>query len=243
MSVKSRLKPWPVRFFLKRISATVILITFCITIAVIGLSIYMDNVGNFIISVEKDERRALALSFDNNFEANSTEILFADGMTNADNTTYSYIEANMGTIVDTDGEHNDVINRRYTAYTFYLKNESLVDVSYRTEFDINQKYLAVDGAVRVMVIIDGQKTIYAKPNADGTEYELKAGHNVPEYGAYKTESFVDDDTVIDYITPVFHADEVKKYTVVMWLEGWDSDCTDAIKGGAIRMTLNFSIIN
>jgi hypothetical protein len=37
--------------------------------------------------------------------------------------------------------------------------------------------------------------------------------------------------------------EVTKYTVVMWLEGDDPDCTDALIGGHLGLEMQFSLEN
>lgn len=41
----------------------------------------------------------------------------------------------------------------------------------------------------------------------------------------------------------FVVGQMDKYTVVIWLEGNDPDCTDAILGGMIRLSMNISIVD
>ena len=40
----------------------------------------------------------------------------------------------------------------------------------------------------------------------------------------------------------FESGDVDKYTIVIWLEGNDPECVDAIKGGHVRMVMNFNVI-
>lgn len=198
----------------------------------------MNNVGNFVISIEKTERLSISLSENNDFISNASSLLYAKGMSDVTHATY----ANIPTDIDNlgYGGHNDEADKRYSAYTFFLKNTSPIDVSYSMSIEINQLYKNVDGAVRVMVIKDGERTIYAKRDAQGNVISYTGG-NAPQgmIATYDTVPFADERTVCNEFTPVLREAQVVKYTVVMWLEGFDEDCTDDIKGGAIRMTMHF----
>ncbi|MDD3947711.1 MAG: hypothetical protein PHI19_07730, partial [Clostridia bacterium] len=149
MIVKKLLKSWPRRLLLLRISKFAIAITLALSIIVVGLSIYMNNVGNFVISIEKTERLSISLSENNDFISNASSLLYAKGMSDVTHATY----ANIPTDIDNlgYGGHNDEADKRYSAYTFFLKNTSPIDVSYSMSIQINQLYKNVDGAVRVMV--------------------------------------------------------------------------------------------
>jgi hypothetical protein len=37
-------------------------------------------------------------------------------------------------------------------------------------------------------------------------------------------------------------EQIQKYTVVIWVEGWDPECTDAIVGGKLEVSLTFRIL-
>jgi len=237
MAVKKLLKPWPRRLLLLRISKFAIAITLALSIIVVGLSIYMNNVGNFIISVEKTERLAISLSENNDFVSNATSILYAKGMTDITNATYANIPDDIDKMGF--GLHSDTQNRRYWAYTFALKNTSPIDISYSMTMTINQVYKNVDGALRVMLIRDGERTIYAKRDAQGNPVSYTENPPVGMKVLYDTEPFVDDRLICTTFTPVLKESQTVIYTVVMWLEGFDEDCVDDIKGGAIRITMNF----
>lgn len=237
--IKKLLKAWPRRLLLLKISKFAIAITLALSIIIVGLSIYMNNVGNFVVSVEKTQRLSITLSENNDFVGNATSILYAKGIADITHATYGNIPQNIDE--EAYGSHNDEIGKQYSAYTFFLKNTSPVDVSYTMSININQLYKNVDRAIRVMVITDGRREIYAKRDAAGNVITYLKG-DVPEgmTVTYETVPFVDDRTVCFVETKVFKAQSVSKYTVVMWLEGYDPDCIDDIKGGAIRMTMNFS---
>lgn len=218
---------------MKRLSKLIIAITLILSVLVVGLTIYMNNVGNFVISIEKTERLSISLSDNNDFTNNATSILYAKGLENITHATYQNIPED---IANGDGDKNDEITKRYSAYSFYLKNTSPITVSYEMALDIKQLYKAVDGALRVLLIVDGESTIYAKRNPDGSITE-HLSEDVPK--KYTTVPFESETRICSNYTRVFQEGEVKKYTIVLWLEGFDVDCNDSIKGGAIRMTMQF----
>ena len=122
-----------------------------------------------------------------------------------------------------DGEHNGM---HYLAYSFYLKN--LGEDGVVTEsININYVYRHIDKAIRVRVYRNGLDTTYAKMRNDGSN----------EYGCV---SFLNEAVVYekkyDLIT-----NEVVRYTVVIWLEGDDPDCTNTLYGGEIKLSMNFFI--
>ena len=41
----------------------------------------------------------------------------------------------------------------------------------------------------------------------------------------------------------FKSGSIDKYTVVIWLEGWDPECVDDIMGGEVKLSMNFHIID
>lgn len=210
-----------------------IIITALLSLAVVGLSIYGNNVGNFVISVEEDTRLSLSLSETGVFKEDATALLSAKGMRETTNATYANIPLDIND--HQGGEHNDWDNRRYTAYTFYLKNTSSIAVSYNMTLSINEVYRNVDAAVRILIIKDGEESIYAKRRSDGMPEE-----HLDITRPYSTIPFISSSKVCDVYTPVLNSDSMVKYTVVLWLEGYDKECVDYIKGGAIRFTMNFT---
>lgn len=58
----------------------------------------------------------------------------------------------------------------------------------------------------------------------------------------RPQSFLDDKVVTQGIVEGLKPKSYDKYTVVVWLEGEDPECVDAIKGGYIEMNLEFDIL-
>ena len=123
-----------------------------------------------------------------------------------------------------DGSHN---GEHYVAYTFYVKNTGDIAGNIREEMTIKNSVKNVDEAIRVRIYRNGEYITYAKLGADG----------LPEVG---TVPFTDD-TVFSQTRKAVPPETIIKYTLVIWLEGDDPECLDDLKGGAVSMSMTFSI--
>ena len=124
-----------------------------------------------------------------------------------------------------DGSHN---GRNYIAYTFYAENRGQDTINYWTAVEIDDVVRNVDEAIRVMVFKNGNKVIYAKNN------------RVTEKPEPDTVPFHDEDTVMLELTENFEVGDIDKYTVVIWVEGDDSECKDDLIGGEIKMHMTLT---
>lgn len=232
------LKPWPLRLFLKKISGLMIVMTGILLVALAGLSVYGNNVGDLVITVDSLTVRALALSETGQFgEDDATTLLAVSGIKDVRDSTYSYIPED---IREGDGLKSDNENNMWFAYSFYLKNMSNVSVGYSGIFKFEQRTKGVDGAVRIMVLVDDEPpVIFARPKADGTPEQLNANGGTIKKG-YRTTPFTEDEVVI-YENPATPVGLIQKFTIVIWLEGWDPECVDAIVGGRLEGSVTFKI--
>ena len=119
-----------------------------------------------------------------------------------------------------DGSHN---GKNYIAYTFYAENMGQDTINYWTTIKIDDIIKNVDEAARVMIYKNGEKTVYAKTNSLTKEAEKD------------TKPFFSKDKAVVEQRNRFAPGDVDKYTIVIWLEGDDPDCTDNILGGEIKM--------
>ena len=124
-----------------------------------------------------------------------------------------------------DGSHN---GQNYIAYTFYAENQGKEVINYWRTIEITDVIKNVDEAVRVKVIKDGEETTYAKISKVTGEAEKG------------TIAFQDDDIVMLEQETNFRPGEVHKYTVVIWIEGPDSECDDNIIGGEVKMRMKLT---
>ena len=124
-----------------------------------------------------------------------------------------------------EGSHN---GKNYIAYTFYAENQGQETINYWSEIIIDDVIKDVDKAIRVAVYKNGVRTVYAK---------LNETTNQPENG---TVAFKDDITIMREVAENFKVGDIDKYTIVIWVEGSDPDCIDALIGGEIEMHMNIT---
>lgn len=135
-----------------------------------------------------------------------------------DNISINWIPQNIDT--EANGSHN---GENYIAYTFYIENEGEETINYWYMVLIDDVIKNVDEAARVMIYKNGEKTVYAKTNSLTKEAEKD------------TKPFFSKDKAVVEQRKRFAPGDVDKYTIVIWLEGDDPDCTDNILGGEIKM--------
>lgn len=121
------------------------------------------------------------------------------------------------------GSHN---GDSYLAYTFFIENMGNDSVDYYDELLIDDVVKNVDEAIRFRVYFDGEPVVYAKRGIDGN----------PEEG---TVPFKDNKSVFMHKVENFAPGQKHKYTIVMWLEGNDLECTNNILGGELKVHYDF----
>lgn len=231
-SMDDRMKPFAVRATAKSVRRRnlllkLFLVVLMIVILLLGAfyacSSFVNRAGNFTVWISDEDMNLITLSDTADFETCCT-MLEADIIPQMDNITKSWMPDNLAEV---DGCHN---GDNYIAYTFYLKNAGTNEIDYSSQIDIHAVTLAADHAVRVMVIKNGEETVYAKPQKGSTEPE-------PD-----TVAFLSETQVLKNTTEAFEPGAVDKYTVVIWLEGNDPECVDNIRGGVVKMSMNFKVL-
>lgn len=138
------------------------------------------------------------------------------------------------------GAHNGDANKDgeidYIAYTFYLSNTGKETAKYNATIDVLSATLGADEALRVRVYRNGEAVTYGKKPLKGTENNEYARFGIDKY-------FVKDNKVMDMNVSDFKVGATDKYTIVVWLEGWDPECVDDIMGGEVKLSMTFHIID
>jgi len=232
-------------------------------LAVLALSMISQIRGHFTINMSDDMfDEGFILSETADF-INATTHLFC---TPAENVPCISIRSIPEDIDQIDGQHNDV----YFAYTFYIRNEGKSTVDYEWFMQLNSESQNLGSALWVMVFEDGEMLLYARPSSHGgvealpafddnsrgyldmdimqyakdpSQFEViteKVGFN---YYRIVPISFESEDVVARGQQQAVAPGDVHKYTVVIWLEGDDPDCTDALIGGHAGMDFNFRLVS
>lgn len=227
-----RMKPFAIRATARSVRRRNVMLKICIIILLIlilllgtfyALSAFVNKAGNFTVWISEEDMNRITLSDTPDF-LNCSTMLEADIIPQMDNITKDWMPDDLTEI---DGCHN---GENYIAYTFYLKNAGINEIDYSSQINIHAVTKEADHAVRVMVVKNGEETVYAKAQKGSTEPE-------PDTVAFYSNTQVMTDT-----TETFKPGDVDKYTVVIWLEGNDPECIDDIKGGVVKMSMNFTVL-
>lgn len=204
--------------FLKtKVVIGLLILVFLLIFTILGI---VFNVNKFTITLDNklQDEKGIILYSNPNEKAHQRK-LFASALNDMDNISYDWIPKDVHTLSN-GGSHN---GDNYIAYTFYIENEGEVSVNYWYSIIIDDVIKRVDEAVRVIVFLNDEETVYAKINNETGEAEKN------------TEPFYKDDVVVLKSRNDFKVGDVDKFTIVIYLEGDDPDCLNDIIGGEIKM--------
>lgn len=204
--------------FLKtKVVIGLLILVFLLIFTILGI---VFNVNKFTITLDNklQDEKGIILYSDPNEKAHQRK-LFASALNDMDNISYDWIPKDVHTSSN-GGSHN---GDNYIAYTFYIENEGEVSVNYWYSIIIDDVIKRVDEAVRVIVFLNDEETVYAKINNETGEAEKN------------TEPFYKDDVIVLKSRNDFKVGDVDKFTIVIYLEGDDPDCLNDIIGGEIKM--------
>ena len=176
---------------------------------------------------------SLFLTIDETKQVVTTE-LNAPPLLKASDIQYSDLPTN---IEDGLGSKN---TNDYFSYSFYLGSKE--STNYSLTMTMNDSSRQLEEAIRVMIIRNDVRTIYAKANEDGTSKPIYHGETreQPDEIIGYTTSFKDNKHII--LEPYYiNQDEFDRYTVVMWIDGWES--VNSMKGGIVQTKLKFSTLS
>lgn len=234
--VKSESKKVKKREALIRILTIVLVLMLLFLSLMFACSSYVNKAGDFTVTMDKDAyNMGIILSETKDFKQ-SSRFLTGEKCVDMLDTTLEWLPDDLD---DIDGSHNNTNGQSFLAYTFYVKNAGNVDVDYSAEILIDSVSLGVDEAMRVMVFHNGEPTIYAKPQQGTTDKREENLNDNGEsvYGVDK--NFVSNTKVMENEVKMFRPGDIDKYTVVVWLEGWDPECVNKILEGEIKMSMKF----
>ncbi len=213
------------RMLMRSIALLVVLLIIIVAIAY-AVSYFYDRYGAFTIRVNKYDmvRQGLTLSETPDYTVANSR-LQADVVNDMTNISGMDLPSNIDMV---NGPHN---GESYIAYTFYLINSGDDTVSYEGTLNIENITKNVDEAVRVAVWINGEKKVYGKTKSDGSGKEKDCD-----------ETFLSSNMVMKTSHDAMGSKQKDKFTVVIWLEGNDPDCTNDIIGGTLKLGMDFKLI-
>lgn len=232
---------------LTRILLTIVMLLLVLMTSVFACASVLNKAGRFTINLDPDafNKHGIAISETEDFE-NPTIMLQGTALDNMWNITqewllndpnnkqyYSKNDPTYEGYAELDQEAGSHNGKDYIAYTFWIKSTGTEDVGYYGSFNIDSVAKGADEAIRVMVFRNGVPTVYGKtpknPNAENATFGID-------------EFFTSPTIVTEFINADFKVGDKDRYTVVIWLEGWDPECVNDILGGEVKLSVNFKVL-
>lgn len=181
------------------------------------------NTGSFTISMDKNTYlESNLVMYESLNDRSSVLKISTSKLAFMDNISINWLPDNINK--EAEGAHN---GENYIAHSFYLENQGEETINYYYSVEIDDIIKNVDDAVRIMIFVNDEKAVYAKKSPI-------TGENEPN-----TIPFRDDEKIIilkkrDGLNPGVR----DKITVVIFLEGDDPECVNAILGGEMKMHMD-----
>ena len=180
--------------------------------------------GDFTVSLDPEFAQESGLvMYEKLSEKYARKILKATRVDFMDNISVKWLPEDLNKVGE--GSHN---GENYLAYSFYIENQGSDPINYWYQILVDDVIKNVDKAIRVMVYRNDEKVIYAKANEITGEAE-------PD-----TQKFYSDLEIMLECRENFTPGEIDKFTIVIYLEGDDPDCVDALIGGEMKMHMDIT---
>ncbi len=189
--------------------------------------------GSFVINMDKNTYLNSNLVMYESLNDRSSVIkLSTSKLEFMDNISIKWLPDNINR--EAEGAHN---GENYIAHSFYLENQGEETINYWYSVTIDDMIKEVDDAVRIMIYINDDRFVYAKKSPITGKEEPIYYHT---QDSELTIPFVDDSdgTVVRASRNGMNPGERDKVTVVIWLEGDDPECVNAILGGEMKMHMD-----
>jgi hypothetical protein len=212
------------RYYWKKIRPILLSITICSLFFLIIMAITSNRTGNLTIFVDRSSvTKCLSLSESKTF-SNPQGKLYGPSINNA----WDYTEDRLPKYADLIDGNNSGEN--YIAYTFYLFNSGIESLDYSMKFEIENVSNNLDEAIRVRLYTNDQLVTYAKKSALTGEEENATT-------SFESDKYIMTNTVTD-----FKPNSYTKYTIMIWVESDDRECTNDKIGGSMTLSLAFSVL-
>lgn len=211
---------------IKILKITILLILLFLIILYFILRIVYE-LGDFTVSLDPQlEEKSGLVMYERLADKQHKRILKAEKLEYMDNICVKWLPDNLS---EGEGSHN---GDNYLAYSFYLENQGVDPINYWYTIISDDVIKNVDRAIRIMVIRNDEQTIYAKANETTGEAEI--------FGDEITTPFYSSTNLILQQRQNMQPGEIDKFTIVIFLEGDDPDCTDELIGGEMKMHMDIT---
>lgn len=218
----SRVKSW--HKFGKLLKLSVLLLLLFLIIIYIVLKVTFSG-GSFSVSIADNEMLESGMAiYESQKDPTPKRKLTAKNIQFMDNISIKWLPSDINKVAE--GSHN---GDNYIAYTFYVENQGKDIFNYWYQLSIDDVVKDVDKAIRIMIYINDDKVVYAKAN----HFDDKPEKDTVAFDKDYEKAILD---VRKNMAP----GELDRVTVVVWIEGDDPDCVDALIGGELKMHMTIT---
>lgn len=215
------------RFYWKKIRPILLTVVLCSVFFLIIMAITSNKNGNLTIYIDRaSATKSLSISESNTLKDPKGKV-YGPSITKSWDLEEDELDEKYPDLYLKDGDNS---GDRFIAYTFYLFNSGIETLDYSMSFNIDSVSKNLDEAIRVRLYVNNELTTYAKKSPISNEAENG------------TVAFASDSLVVSQTVTNFEKGAVTKYTIVMWIEADDNECTNELIGGSITMSMKFSVL-
>lgn len=210
------------------------------TLVYVAAALY-NQTGSYTVSINKFDNveYSLILSETPDFTSLTTKL---NAKTNERITNICIDQHLPDGLENVDGAHS---GDDYIAYTYYVMNNGTKPMTYEYVLTASNITNNLDKAIRLALYVNGEKTVYATKAADGGAEPVCPfdEYSIAEYG-YTTPFMTEGDNAIITRQQIsgFKPGDMTKFTVVIWIEGDDPECTDDLIEGTFKVDMTMSLI-
>lgn len=202
------------------------------------VTFYGLSTGTFVISMNEEAvQKGIQLSTNRDFKE-GTSRLYVDPNEQTDEATYSYLK--IAEAQASDGLYTDPL-ADYVAYSFYIRNNGFEMINLNYAVNIVDVTKNLDEYIRIMIIVEQVntdlslvQTMYMKPDPVPKSYPI----GMPEAKMFLSSNYSRDPIISETIER-FQVNRILKFTVFMWIEGYDTEPN--MERGSIKIDMKFSI--
>jgi hypothetical protein len=218
-----RIKKWQKFGRLLRLGLLILLVLLLIVYLVLKV-VYHE--GSFVVTLASNDMLESGIAmYESQYDRVGKRILKVESLQFMDDSSIKWLPDNIDT--ESEGSHN---GDRYIAYTFFIENQGSQTIDYWYEMFQDDVVKNVDEAIRIMIIRNGERKVYAKGNSIDREPE-------PDTIKFREDK---DGSIILEERPRLKPGDVDRFTVVIWIEGDDPECIDALIGGEISLHMDIT---
>ena len=222
----------------KYIRLALLILLLVLIVIYLVLKVFFSD-GSFSVSIDNNDMLYSGLAmYESRNDPMPKRRLSAEDIQFMDNISIKWLPSNID--IEAEGSHN---GENYIAYTFFIENQGELMFNYWYTVAMSDVIKNADEALRIMIITNTDRKVYAKPSP------LDGSPECSLYGGVKTKGCQEetipcredgDGTIILQKRSNMQPHDLDRITVVIWIEGDDPECLNNLIGGRVRLDMKIT---